>query len=217
MSIENEWFKLRPKFRNSIEILVTMGFKSKKRRSISDTTGSHQQLELSNRKSAHVINEDNNENLEAVLKAARDHGESNSLLLLGQRPDLEAILPSDTVFLNGILCANDNVAIKEIARQMSFTIGEEDEDESRKSFQDYFDLLVKRVNSPEKKGKRVKHAPIVVVLDEFHLFALQPKQRLLYALFDEVQASKNCLVVIGTTVRTVRFLISFGIDYRYIQ
>jgi origin recognition complex subunit 4 len=175
-----------------------MGLKSKKH-TLSDETSQNQQ-QVPNKQSADV-NADNKALMD-VLSAARDHGESNSLLLLGQRPDLESILPSGTIYLNGILCANDNVAIKEIARQMSLTIGEEDE--SRKSFQDFFDLLVKRVNSPEKSGKkRAKHTPIVFVLDEFHLFALQPKQRLLYALFDEVQASKNCLVVIGTTVRTV--------------
>jgi origin recognition complex subunit 4 len=174
-----------------------MAPKSKKRSLTSETARNQEQLLQDKISDANI----DNKALEDVLTAARDHGESNSLLLLGQRPDLESILPSNTIYLNGILCANDNVAIKEIARQMSQTIGEEDE--SRKSFQDFFDLLVKRVNSPEKAGKRVRHNPIVFVLDEFHLFALQPKQRLLYALFDEVQSTKNCLVVIGTTGRTV--------------
>ncbi|KAL3900086.1 MAG: hypothetical protein SGCHY_001588 [Lobulomycetales sp.] len=57
--------------------------------------------------------------LNSILNSALEHGESNNVLLLGQRPKLESILPAEvTIYLDGILCPTDNIALREIARQM---------------------------------------------------------------------------------------------------
>lgn len=152
--------------------------------------------------------------LNSILNSALEHGESNNVLLLGQRPKLESILPAEvTIYLDGILCPTDNIALREIARQMDLISNLEEDATSHGSFQSCFDLvsiiiylshtqLIERVNENSQR-MRGSRSVLIFVLDNFHLFALQPKQRLLYALFDEVQSSKNCLLVIGATDRTV--------------
>lgn len=45
--------------------------------------------------------------------------------------------------------------------------------------------------------------PIIFILEEFDLFAQQPKQALLYNLFDAAQSAQSPMSVIGLTCRLV--------------
>lgn len=51
--------------------------------------------------------------------------------------------------------------------------------------------------------------PIIFILDEFDLFAQQPKQALLYNLFDAAQSAQSPMAVIGLTCRLVRMIVVF--------
>lgn len=56
-----------------------------------------------------------------------------------------------------------------------------------------------------KAGEKAKTTPIVVVLDSFELFALRPRQTLLYGLLDAAQTSQTPIAIIGLTSRVVFF------------
>lgn len=143
---------------------------------------------------------DNDENHEPstewdkIIERAFTFGESNSLLLMGPAsiwPEINISQPSRVVRLNGILCSSDAIALRNIRDQLSLS------ESSTATSQDCFSLLISALASKSNE-------PLIFILEEFHCFALQPKQRLLYALFDEVQSSKNTIVVIGISDRSVR-------------
>lgn len=56
-----------------------------------------------------------------------------------------------------------------------------------------------------KERTKARHQPIILILDEFDLFALHPRQSFLYCLLDIVQGNrrKAGLGIIGLSARTV--------------
>lgn len=57
-------------------------------------------------------------------------------------------------------------------------------------------------------GTATSQKPIILILEEFDLFALHPRQSFLYSLLDIVQGNrrKGGLGIIGLSARTVRCL-----------
>lgn len=66
------------------------------------------------------------------------------------------------------------------------------------SFAEAFECLLGAL----KRGS-TESLPIVILLDEFETFAQQPRQTLLYNLFDAAQSGKNPVLVIGLATQIV--------------
>jgi Cdc6-like AAA superfamily ATPase len=62
-----------------------------------------------------------------------------------------------------------------------------------------------RMLEPSDDRSESKDKPIIIIVDEFDLFALHPRQSFLYCLLDIVQGNrrKGGMGVIGISARTV--------------
>ncbi|KAJ5569647.1 uncharacterized protein N7459_009077 [Penicillium hispanicum] len=149
-------------------------------------------------------------------------GEGNSLLLLGSRGSgktamVESIISSlakehgndfHVVRLNGFLHTDDRLALREMWRQLGRETHTEDDTAKVNSYADTMATLLALLSHPEElfgasaNGDGVTAAKsIVIMLDEFDLFATHPRQTLLYNLFDIAQARKAPIAVIGLTTK----------------
>ncbi|KAM5279575.1 origin recognition complex subunit 4 isoform 1-T1 [Ctenodactylus gundi] len=146
-----------------------------------------------------------------LLKRTAIHGESNSVLIVGPRGSGKTMLINNAlkelleiedvnenvlqVHLNGLLQINDNIALKEITRQLCLenVVG----DKVFGSFAENFSFLLEAL----KKGDRTNSCPVIFILDEFDLFAHHKNQNLLYNLFDISQSAQTPVAVIGLTCR----------------
>ncbi|EER42588.1 origin recognition complex subunit [Histoplasma capsulatum H143] len=149
-------------------------------------------------------------------------GEGNSLLLLGSRgcgktAVVEAVISSlakdhrddfHVVRLNGFIHTDDRVALREIWRQLGREMNTEDETSKTISYADTMTSLLALLSHPEELFG-VSEDPdaiataksVIIVLDEFDLFAYHPRQTLLYNLFDIAQARKAPVAVLGLTTK----------------
>ena len=115
------------------------------------------------------------------------------------------------VCLNGLLHSDDGAAIRELARQLSCgTPIAQDTTISLQPCPVFVDGSAPRATTAEaadaviealRSGSAIHSQCIVVVLDEFDLFAHATKQTLLYTLFDISQSGHAPLVVVGMTCR----------------
>lgn len=149
-------------------------------------------------------------------------GEGNSMLLMGSRgcgktTMVESIISSlseshkdefHVVRLNGFLHTDDRLALREIWRQLGRETHTEDEAAKINSYADTMATLLALLSHPEelfgKSGNDDAIATaksVVIILDEFDLFAGHSRQTLLYNLFDIAQAKKAPLAVIGLTTK----------------
>jgi origin recognition complex subunit 4 len=149
-------------------------------------------------------------------------GEGNSMLVMGSRgcgktTMIESIISSlskdhqdefHVVRLNGFLHTDDRLALREIWRQLGRETNTEDEASKINSYADTMATLLALLSHPEElfgnpdNGDAIATAKsVVIVLDEFDLFATHPRQTLLYNLFDIAQARKAPLAVIGLTTK----------------
>ncbi|XP_021727323.1 origin of replication complex subunit 4-like isoform X4 [Chenopodium quinoa] len=132
---------------------------------------------------------------------------NNSVLLLGPRGcsktavlevvlrDLSVEYPDmiSVIKLNGLLHSDDNCALKEIARQLC--VEHQLSFSKMASFDDNTQFVISML-----RECGLAHKTIVIVLDEFDIFA-QGKQRLLYSLLDAMQSVTSQAVVIGVSCR----------------
>lgn len=153
--------------------------------------------------------------LERVIK----EGKGGSIMLLGPRGSGKTSLvnrvlheiretnqkfgskPFLEIRLNGFLQTDDKIALREIVRQLNL----ESELMGVKlgSFADCLEFIVYALKSSTWSG-----SPLFFVLEEIDLFAMHPKQALLYNLLDMSQSSKTPIFVIGLTAKLVqRYLI----------
>ncbi|KAF2985032.1 hypothetical protein EK904_012631 [Melospiza melodia maxima] len=146
-----------------------------------------------------------------LLRRTTVHGESNSALVIGPRGSGKSALLNHVlkdlreveqvrenlleVHLNGLLQTNDNVALKEITRQLQLenVVG----DKVFGSFAENLAFLLEAL----RKGDRTSSCPVLFVLDEFDLFVHHKNQSLLYNLFDISQSAQTPVTVIGLTCR----------------
>nr|XP_023478326.1 origin recognition complex subunit 4 isoform X3 [Equus caballus] len=146
-----------------------------------------------------------------LLKRTAIYGESNSVLIIGPRGSGKTMLINHAlkelmeveevsenvlqVHLNGLLQINDNIALKEITRQLNLenVVG----DKVFGSFAENLSFLLEAL----KKGDRTSSCPVIFILDEFDLFAHHKNQTLLYNLFDISQSAQTPVAVVGLTCR----------------
>lgn len=149
-------------------------------------------------------------------------GEGNSLLIMGARgcaktAVVESIISTlsqehkddfHVVHLNGLLHTDDRLAVREIWRQLGRETNTEDEAAKVNNYADTMSTLLALLSHPEElygskgsPGAIATAKSVIIVLDEFDLFATHPRQTLLYNLFDIAQARKAPLAVIGVTTK----------------
>ncbi|RHZ46183.1 origin recognition complex subunit 4 [Aspergillus thermomutatus] len=149
-------------------------------------------------------------------------GEGNSMLLLGSRgcgktAIVETIISSlkkehqnefHVVRLNGFLHTDDRLALREMWRQLGRETDTEEEAGKVSTYADTMATLLALLSHPEElfgpsgNPKAVTAAKsIIIILDEFDLFATHPRQTLLYNLFDIAQARKAPIAVLGLTTK----------------
>ncbi|ODH13831.1 hypothetical protein ACO22_06858 [Paracoccidioides brasiliensis] len=149
-------------------------------------------------------------------------GEGNSLLLLGSRgcgktAVVESVISSlakdhgddfHVVRLNGFIHTDDRVALREIWRQLGREMNTKEETSKTISYADTMASLLALLSHPEElfgvsdDPNTISTAKsVIIVLDEFDLFAYHPRQTLLYNLFDIAQARKAPVAVLGLTTK----------------
>ncbi|KAK5133804.1 hypothetical protein LTR08_007234 [Meristemomyces frigidus] len=145
-------------------------------------------------------------------------GESNSMLLIGARGSGKTALvdhvlreqaiehPEDfhVVRLNGFIHTDDKIALREIWRQLGREMEIDEEESTSRNYADTLTTLLALLSHPEEQGR--DHSDqvtksVIVILDEFDLFATHPRQTLLYNLFDIAQSRKAPIAVLGLTTR----------------
>ncbi|KAI9276783.1 origin recognition complex subunit 4 C-terminus-domain-containing protein [Phascolomyces articulosus] len=156
------------------------------------------------------------EKLHDLLDQTVSKGESNSCLIIGNRGTGKTMLVRRVlddlareynrgdqegfcvIRLNGLIQSTDRLALNEIARQLFERQVDQQQQSSRRfgSFAESFEYLLSLLKSGDKMT-----LPVIFILDEFDLFAQQPKQALLYNLFDAAQSAQNPMAVIGLTCR----------------
>jgi origin recognition complex subunit 4 len=135
------------------------------------------------------------------------HSENQSVLLVGHSGSGKSLLLRHVlqslskqhgtgdafvqVNLNGIVQTDDEIAMREITRQLAV-----DHAASGKSstFQSNIAFLVDVL-----RERHAVHLPVIFVLDEFDKFAGRSKQKLLYNLFDLMQQPSVQIAVVGIT------------------
>ncbi|XP_066932389.1 LOW QUALITY PROTEIN: origin recognition complex subunit 4-like [Clytia hemisphaerica] len=146
--------------------------------------------------------------LETVINQCVECGESNSVLVIGPRGSGKSKLLSKVfigclnnhgsdyfyVYLSGLIHTDDRSALQDLARQLELenVIG----DRVFGSFADNLAFILDALKNDNGQSKSV-----ILVLDEFDLFAYHKNQSLLYNLFDIAQSKQNPLCVIGLTCR----------------
>ncbi|KAJ3155524.1 origin recognition complex subunit 4 [Geranomyces variabilis] len=151
-----------------------------------------------------------------LLTRTVSRGESNSVLLVGNRGTGKTALVNSCleklktqfgekafieVRLSGLFQTDDRSALREIMRRLSGAseaAGEAfDVDANGRSFAECLAFVLDTLRA----GNARSSTPVVFILDEVDLFAMHPKQALLYNLFDACQTAQNPLAVVGVTTR----------------
>jgi len=179
--------------------------------------------------------------LEKTVKA----GESNSMLLIGPRGsgkskavfDATSALAAEShesfhvVRLSPLIQRDDKLALREIMRQLGKQMAEDDDvEEETKNYSDTLTKLIAMLSSQQSTNRGASTdadlqvaRSVIFVLEEFHQFALHPRQTLLYNLFDIAQSSsrKTPIAVLGltTNVNVVEMLekrVKSRFSHRYV-
>ncbi|KAJ3168603.1 origin recognition complex subunit 4 [Geranomyces variabilis] len=147
-----------------------------------------------------------------LLTRTVSRGESNSVLLVGNRGTGKTALVNSCleklktqfgekalieVRLSGLFQTDDRLALREIMRRLSGASEVFDVDASGRSFAECLAFVLDTLRA----GNARSSTPVVFILDEVDLFAMHPKQALLYNLFDACQTAQNPLAVVGVTTR----------------
>ncbi|KAL9079665.1 MAG: hypothetical protein Q9157_001441 [Trypethelium eluteriae] len=146
-------------------------------------------------------------------------GEGNSTLIIGARGSGKTALVNAVISdlsrdhddkfhvirLNGFIQTDDKLALREIWRQLGREMEVENEGEAvGKHYADTLATLLALLSHPSELAGQETEAvakSVVFVMDEFDLFAMHPRQTLLYNLFDIAQSRKAPIAVLGLTTR----------------
>jgi origin recognition complex subunit 4 len=151
-----------------------------------------------------------------LLESTITAGEGNSMLVVGARGSGKTALVNKAlselnktqkqyfhvVRLNGFIQTDDKLALREIWRQLGREM-EIDEDAS-KSYADTLTMLLALLSHPDEiAGEAVDRVAksIIIIMDEFDLFATHARQTLLYNLLDIAQSRKAPIAVLGLTTK----------------
>ncbi|OCK86027.1 origin recognition complex, subunit 4, partial [Lepidopterella palustris CBS 459.81] len=144
-------------------------------------------------------------------------GEGNSMCIIGSRGSGKSALVNKAlaelskdyredfhiVRLNGFIHTDDKLALRDIWKQLGKEMEWEDDSLSN-SYSDTLATILALLRHPfEQTGIETEEVPkaIIFVMDEFDLFALHPRQTLLYNLFDIAQSRKAPIAVLGLTTK----------------
>lgn len=162
--------------------------------------------------------------IHSLLKATVSAGEGNSILVLGARgsgktnlietalSDISHEYADDfhVVRLSGFQQTDDKIALREIWRQLGreMHVEEDETNQVSSSYADTMASLLHLLSHPEElavvlesDARATTTKSVILVMDEFDLFATHPRQTLLYNLFDIAQAKKAPIAVIGCSTR----------------
>ncbi|POR37942.1 Origin recognition complex subunit 4 [Tolypocladium paradoxum] len=145
-------------------------------------------------------------------------GEGNSMLLIGPRGCGKTTMVENIILdlsqehrhlfhvvrLNGFIHTDDKLALKEIWRQLGKEMEVEDDLVNRTSYADTMASLLALLSHPSEivgTDEGVTSRSVILVMDEFDMFAAHPRQTLLYNLFDIAQSRKAPIAVLGCTTR----------------
>lgn len=151
-----------------------------------------------------------------LLESTITAGEGNSMLVVGARGSGKTALVNKALYellkvqkeafhvvrLSGFIQTDDKLALREIWRQLGREM-ETDEDVT-KSYADTLTMLLALLSHPEEiSGRSADQVAksIIIVMDEFDLFATHARQTLLYNLLDIAQSRKAPIAVIGLTTK----------------
>jgi origin recognition complex subunit 4 len=145
--------------------------------------------------------------LHDLLHRTITHSENQSVLLVGHSGSGKSLLLRHVlqslakkhgtgdafvqVHLNGGVQTDDEIAMREITRQLAV---EHASSGKASSFQSNIAFLVDVL-----RERHAVHLPVIFVLDEFDKFAERSKQKLLYNLFDLMQQPSVQIAVVGIT------------------
>ncbi|KAM0788972.1 hypothetical protein ACM66B_003045 [Microbotryomycetes sp. NB124-2] len=151
-----------------------------------------------------------------AARSVIESGTGNCLMLIGPRGVGKTMIAErclsilDHVYgrdryipvrLNGLVHTTDRMALRSIAWQLKTQGFEEFEGDWSSNAATMTTLL--RMLEPASDSNSVAEKPVIIVLDEFDLFALHPRQSFLYCLLDIVQGNrrKAGMGVIGLSSR----------------
>ncbi|KDQ64531.1 hypothetical protein JAAARDRAFT_116424 [Jaapia argillacea MUCL 33604] len=171
------------------------------------------------------------EQLRDLLKGTVDRGEGNSCFLIGPKGSGKTRIvenaisalpkPPIVIRLSGHVQTTDRLALREIARQLSFQTNTSylsDVDAENDSMMDDANPFLTTADTPIISLPPPTHLPslisilptlarpTILILDAIDLFALHPRQSLLYTLLDTAQSIRATpqtkgLAIIGVTSR----------------
>jgi len=132
------------------------------------------------------------------------HGSNTSIILIGPRGCGKSYLfnklrtehqDSILIYLNGHVHFDDNVAMQAIVTRLNISLDLSDQENHTLS--ENFEYLASVLQE-----SRYHDQTVLFVLDHFELFALRPKQTMLYNLFDLLQRSNEVsMFLVGMTER----------------
>lgn len=174
-----------------------------------------------------------------VLQHTVGDRESTSALLIGPRGTGKTLVVNRalsnlrerygklfiTIKLNAFLHTDDNLAFREIARQLDLnTSGTDDRTRTfeQRAISDTVTNVLLALDSnasPTKSDEDFKSStPVVFIIDEIEMFTASNKQTLLYNLFELSQSSKIPIGVIGVGTKfTTRELLEKRVRSRFSQ
>lgn len=130
-----------------------------------------------------------------------------------------------TIKLNALLHTDDNLAFREIARQLDLNANSSANNTrtfEQRAISDTVSNVLLALNSnasPDKSDEEFKNStPVVFIIDEIEMFTGSSKQTLLYNLFELSQSSKIPISVIGVGTKfTTRELLEKRVRSRFSQ
>lgn len=130
-----------------------------------------------------------------------------------------------TIKLNALLHTDDNLAFREIARQLDLNANSSANNTrtfEQRAISDTVSNVLLALNSnasPDKSDEEFKSStPVVFIIDEIEMFTGSSKQTLLYNLFELSQSSKIPISVIGVGTKfTTRELLEKRVRSRFSQ
>ncbi|KAJ3272394.1 origin recognition complex subunit 4 [Terramyces sp. JEL0728] len=149
--------------------------------------------------------------LNELLKRTISFGESNSVLVTGQKGSGKTTLVNNalatlsnntfyTIKLDGTYHTDDALALKSIIRQLHLEL--DLQTQTTGSFAERLEFVISTLKSGNQDT-----VPIVFIVEELDLFCSHNKQILLYNLFDVSQSNQTPICVVGTTCRIDTLLI----------